>query len=147
MNLAKPKKQASRTRYFGDNVLRCMSPELREKYAPGQRTRAEADEKRQRDTEKEIHAQVRRECLRQKIAVSGAAMNKRSTIEKGHPDLTLMKDNHLLLLELKAEGGRLSTDQIDRIAELKECGNDTVVAYSALEAINAIHAWLARIRH
>lgn len=142
MNLRVRTKE-TRTRPISENLLRCMSPEQRKKY--GQLTSREAQEKWQRDTEKQIHVAVTLECLRQKISVVEPAMTRRSTIAKGHPDMTLLKDNHCLLLELKAEGGRLSTEQIDRIAHLQECGNDTIVAYSAREAIEAIHAWLARI--
>jgi hypothetical protein len=57
----------------------------------------------------------------------------------------LLKDGHHMLLELKTEHGRLSSDQIDRISELEDCGNTTVVANSLKEAIEAIHAWLERI--
>ena len=142
MNLRQPKKQANRTRPISENILRCMSPEQRKKY--GQRTSQEAQEKFCRDTEKQMHVDVRRECLRQRIYVIEAPMHKRSALPKGHPDLTLLKDGHNMLLELKV-ATRLSTDQIDRIAELEQCGNPTVVAKSLEEAITAIHAWLAKI--
>jgi hypothetical protein len=142
MNLRQPKKQANRTRPISENILRCMSPEQRKKY--GQMTSQEAQDKWCKDTEKQMHIDVRRECLRQRIYVIEAPMHKKSTLPKGHPDLTLLKDGHNMLLELKV-ATRLSTDQIDRIAELEQCGNPTVVAKSLAEAITAIHTWLAKI--
>jgi VRR-NUC domain len=143
MNLRQPKKQINRTRPISENILRCMSPEQRKKY--GQLTSREAQEKWMRETEKQMHVDVRRECLRQRITVLEAPMHKKSALPKGHPDLTLLKNGYNMLLELKTEHGRLSTDQIDRIAELEQCGNPTVVANSLADAIKAIHAWLAKI--
>jgi hypothetical protein len=144
MNLRQPKKQTNRTRPISENILRCMTPEQRKKY--GQMTSQEAQEKFCRDSERQMHVDVRRECLRQRIYVIEAPMHKKSALPKGHPDLTLLKNGHNMLLELKV-GTRLSTDQIDRIAELEQCGNPTVVAYNLTDAINAIHAWLSRIRN
>jgi hypothetical protein len=142
MNLANRPK-ANQTRPLSENILRCMSPEQRKKY--GQMTSLEAQEKWARETERQMHVDVRRECLRQRIYVMEAPMHKRSTFPKGHPDLTLLKNGYHMLLELKTEHGRLSSDQIDRIGELEDCGNTTVVANSLKEAIEAIHAWLDRI--
>jgi hypothetical protein len=143
MNLRQPKKQANRTRPISENILRCMSPEQRKKY--GQMTSQEAQQKWCRDTERQMHIDVRRECLRQRIYVIEAPMHKKSELPKGHPDLTLLKNGYNMLLELKTEHGRLSTDQVDRIAELEQCGNPTVVANSSTDAIRAIHIWLNRI--
>jgi hypothetical protein len=144
MNLAKQPKNPNRIRtVVSENITRHMDPEIRKKH--GLLLAEERAEKADRETERQMHVEVSRECLRQRIGMIEARMDKRSTIPKGHPDFTLMKNNQLLLLELKAANGRLSNDQEDRIAELEQCGNQTVVASSTLEAINAIHAWLDRI--
>ena len=141
MNLANRPK-ANQTRPLSENILRCMSPEQRKKY--GQMTNLEAQEKWARETERQMHVDVKRECLRQQIYVIEAPMHKRSALPKGHPDLTLLKDGHNMLLELKVTT-KLSNDQIDCIDELEKCGNPTVVAETLVDAINAIHAWLDRI--
>jgi hypothetical protein len=130
------------TRPLSERILSRMDPETRKKM--GQLTAREAQEKFARDSERQMHIDVRRECLRQRIYVIEAPMHKKSALPKGHPDLTLLKDGHNMLLELKV-ATRLSTDQIDRIAELERCGNPTVVADNLTDAISAIHAWLARI--
>jgi len=144
MNLREQKKNSRRINQpLSDNILKAMSPEDRKKV--GQLTAKEAQQKWARDAERQMHVEVKRECLRQRIGIIEARMDKRSTIPKGHPDLTLMKDNHLFLLELKTEHGRLSDDQLNRIEELKQCGNDTTLANSTKEALEAIHAWLNRI--
>jgi hypothetical protein len=144
MNLAKQPKNPNKIRtVVSEQIKRRMDPETRKKH--GLLLAEERAEKADRETERQMHVEVQRECLRQRIGMIEARMDKRSTIPKGHPDFTLMKNNQLLLLELKAIRGRLSTDQLDRIKELEDCGNDTVVASSTLEAINAIHAWLGRI--
>src|SRR5258705_804114 len=144
MNLAKQPKNPNRIRtVVSENIMRHMDPETRKKH--GLLLAEERSQKADRETERQMHVEVSRECLRQRIGVIEARMDKRSTIPKGHPDFTLMKNNHLFLLELKAGNGRLSNDQEDRIAHLKECGNDTTIASSTDEAIRAIHAWLDRI--
>jgi hypothetical protein len=144
MNLAKQPKNPNKIRtVVSENIMRRMDPETRKKH--GLLLAEEQAEKADRETERQMHVEVQRECLRQRIGVIEARMDKRSTIPKGHPDFTLMKNNNLFLLELKATNGRLSNDQENRIAELEQCGNQTVVASSTLEAINAIHAWLEKI--
>jgi hypothetical protein len=143
MNL---RKQGSKTNYgtrpLSENILKWMSPEDRKK--AGQYTAREAQEKWARETERQMHVDVRRECLRQRIYVIEAPMHKKSALPKGHPDLTLLKNGHNMLLELKVTT-KLSNDQFERIAELEQCGNPTVVAESLVDAINAIHAWLEQI--
>jgi hypothetical protein len=144
MNLRQQGKKTNYgTRPLSENILKCMDPETRKKV--GQLTSREAQEKWARETERQMHVDVRRECLRQRIYVLEAPMHKKSMLPKGHPDLTLLKNGYSMLIELKTEYGRLSTDQIDRIAELEQCGNQTTVANSTREAIEAIHAWLDRI--
>jgi hypothetical protein len=144
MNLAKQPKNPNKIRtVVSENIMRHMDPETRKIH--GLLLAEEQAQKADRETERKMHVEVSRECLRQRIGVIEARMDRRSTIPKGHPDMTLMKNNQLMLLELKAANGRLSNDQEERIAHLKECGNDTVVASTTLAAIQAIHAWLDRI--
>jgi hypothetical protein len=144
MNLAKQPKNPNKIRtVVSEKIMRLMDPETRKKH--GLLLAEERAEKADRETERQMHVEVQRECLRQRIGMIEARMDRRSTIPKGHPDFTLMKNNHLFLLELKAANGRLSNDQEDRIAYLKECGNDTFVACSTDQAIRAIHQWLDKI--
>ena len=58
---------------------------------------------------------------------------KRSTIEAGHPDYTLLRNNKCLLIELKDPPNGLSDMQIARIAELEAAGN-TVYVCTSFEA-------------
>src|SRR6476660_10262085 len=99
MNLAKqPKNPNKIRRVVSERIKRLMDPETRKKH--GLLLAEEEAEKADRETERQMHVEVSRECLRQKIGVIEARMDKRSTIPKGHPDLTLMKNNYLFLLEL-----------------------------------------------
>lgn len=144
MNLAKQPKNPNKIRtVVSENIMRHMDPETRKKH--GLLLGEERAQKADRETERKMHVEVSRELLRNGVCFIEARMDKRSTIPKGHPDFTCLKNGYVLLLELKAGGGRLSSDQLDRIGELDKSGNPTTVASSTLEAINAIHAWLDRI--
>ena len=62
--------------------------------------------------------------------------DKASGIAKGHPDFTLLWDGRTCLIEFKTlKEGKLSQDQIDRIAALETTGTPVRVCTSLEEAI------------
>jgi hypothetical protein len=69
--------------------------------------------------------------------------DKRSTIKRGHPDHSLFHfEARVQFIEMKAPGGTLSADQLQRIAELKARGHDVQICYSADDAIQAVRKYL-----
>lgn len=132
------------TRPLSNNILTKLDPETRKQL--GQLTAREATEKNDRDLERQMHVEVARELYRNRIYFIEARMDKRSTIKVGHPDFTCILKGYVFLIELKVKGGRpLSSDQLGVIDELRQSETEVLVAYSSLEAIGGIHAWLDRI--
>lgn len=83
--------------------------------------------------------------------VREAARFKRMGVRAGIPDyfLHVVKLTHEsitpcggLWIELKAEGGRLSTEQHAQLSHLRICGYATCVAYGWLEAAERIREYL-----
>lgn len=61
--------------------------------------------------------------------------DQKSTIYPGHPDYTIfLPHGRLLMIEMKAPGGRFSPEQIGRIEALRSIGHVVEIAYSADEA-------------
>ena len=61
--------------------------------------------------------------------------DRRSGINKGHPDFTLLWCGQAFLIEFKTLGGKLSADQVERIEELSRAGTRTRLCTSLEEAI------------
>ena len=75
--------------------------------------------------------------------------NKRLGLLKGWPDLFFAEARggfYGLFIELKAEGGRLSREQIEILQKLNDRGYRAIVCYGDSEAISAIKDYLNKPR-
>ena len=70
-----------------------------------------------------------------------AAIFKGVGVVSGVPDIIAIKDGHFYALELKAEDGRLSTNQTAVLARLKECGAICAVAFGLGAALKQLEQW------
>ena len=121
-----------------DHVLRLMDPAERKALGKAGTTSAEAQAKHQRTAEKKIHETVARWLTLHKIPFIHSRMDKASTIRKGWPDFTILCGGRAFCLELKAQGGVLSPEQKQCLADIAATGTPCKVAYSEAEAL----AWL-----
>lgn len=69
-----------------------------------------------------------------------AAILKGLGVVAGTPDIFAIKGGHCYALELKAEDGRLSLNQVETMANLRAAGATCEVTYSLDEALR----WLER---
>ena len=70
-----------------------------------------------------------------------AARLKGMGVKAGIPDVHILKDGRLYLIELKAGRGVLSELQKQRIERLIVCGALCITCRSLDEVMNATHAW------
>jgi len=103
-------------------------------------TAAETNARNEQQLELDMHNEFSRWLTLRKKFVSFIHANpaKRSTIQKGHPDYTVISRNRCLMIEFKVPPNSLSPDQLDRFAELAVAGNDIMVCTSAGDAIHLV---------
>lgn len=70
-----------------------------------------------------------------------ARTDKKSGIQEGWPDVTVVHCSRAWLCELKTPTGRLSPKQVECHAKLKRNGTPVTVARSVGEAVNAVKAF------
>jgi hypothetical protein len=121
-----------------EHFLEKLFPEDRKKL--GQQSAAEAQARYERREERIMHCDFANWLGLRQITYVEAAMHKRSTIQEGHPDFTILFDNRNLMVEFKIEGGRLSPVQLKRIEQLRRSGNKVVVCHSVVDAMKATKA-------
>jgi hypothetical protein len=61
--------------------------------------------------------------------------SRKSTIEEGHPDYTLLRNGQCLMIEFKVPPNGLSDIQLGRFAELEQAGNVAFVCTTLADAI------------
>ena len=134
-------------------MIRGTEPNIRRLMSPEDRAREEA---KQREAEAEYSAE--REKTEQ-LLFSKWLKNERkagtlywinprsdvpSTIECGHPDYTIwVKGYAPILIEMKAEGGKLSADQLKVIGELEALEHHVYVAWNHVQASNIVEFYLS----
>jgi hypothetical protein len=106
-----------------DAVLSKMNPAERKRLGKAGRTRAEITDKQNRDTEKTIHNQWLGFCFSHNIYCTHAAMDRKSTIKKGHLDFECSKNNRVMFIEFKVPPRGLTREQEQEIDRLRACGN------------------------
>ena len=90
----------------------------------------------------DLHAPLARWLREQKLEYVRARSDRRSTIEAGWPDLTILHPQRFpLLIELKTDKGDLSRDQKETHARLRERGFRVHVIRELDKAILLIEAW------
>jgi len=72
--------------------------------------------------------------------------DRRSGINKGHPDFTVLWQGKALLIEFKVPTGKLSLDQIKRQELLSCSGTHTLTLDSLENAIGYLEAWMGEKR-
>jgi predicted transglutaminase-like cysteine proteinase len=124
-----------------ENILSKMEPADRAKLPKQIRlTAAECSANNDRKRELTMHAEFARWLTLRKKVISYIQANptKRSTIQKGHPDFTILYMNRCLMIEFKVPPNRLTPEQIERFSELSAAGNETIVCTSAGDAIQLV---------
>lgn len=112
-----------------------MSPEDRAKLGKGCVTASEAQTKWRRGEERRMHDVVEAWLRRREIPFVHARMDKASTIAKGWPDFTVVYRGRALCLELKAQGGKPTAEQVETLAILEKTGTPCKIAYSEADAL------------
>jgi hypothetical protein len=67
--------------------------------------------------------------------------HRRTRNAPGQPDFSIYKNNRVLLIEFKEPGNKLSQDQIARINELQEAGNEVHICYDLQGALDLTDRW------
>lgn len=116
-----------------DNIRRCMPQQERKKMRL--KTTEEIAEKTAQGQELKLHKQIKSFCWRNNILYIYSRPDRRPTITKGWPDLTLLKDGKGCLIECKAEKGELSKDQIELLPEIAKANVPYLCTESYGEAI------------
>lgn len=121
-----------------ENIRKCMSKESRKAMkAP---TAEEVSEKAARGEELELHKQLEAWCRIYDVQIVHSRTDRKSTIEAGWPDFTLLKDGYGCCIECKAEGGKLSPDQEKKLKDLDKSNVPTLVTASLADAIRFARA-------
>jgi len=104
------------------------------------------DEVRQRSDDK-LERVLQSDCmdyLRQRgvhyVAVS--RFGRRTTLEKGHPDLMFSLRGHMCAVELKCGANKPTTKQIDVLTRIIQDGGWVAVCYTLEEFIAKVREWL-----
>lgn len=120
-----------------DNILRLMPKEMRPLGKAGF-TKEEIEALNDKKTEKNIHDDIESFLRRNSIPYDHSRMDRKTTNKVGDPDFKIYMFNHVLFLEIKKPGGKLSEEQKKRITELEHRGNTVEVCYSYDQAKAAI---------
>ena len=97
--------------------------------------------KRQKEDENELRERIEGFCRRNKIDPDGGNPAKRSRLRTGRPDLVLTKNNRCLWVEFKVRNNKLTSDQYEHIAWLRQCGNYTELIENYPDGIRTITQW------
>lgn len=123
-----------------EHILRLMSDEDRAKLGKAGITAAEAEARRQRRVEKEMHDTFGQWLRMREIYHVHSRMDKPATIAKGTPDFIILHEGKARAVEFKTEEGRLSKDQVEHLEWLTKTKTPWRVCRSAQEAIDWVAA-------
>lgn len=120
----------------GDNVISKVADR---KQLPVKLRTTAADRRVKADSklERQMHNQFSGWLYMRKKLVSKIHPDptRKSTIEEGHPDYTLLCNNRCLMIEFKVPPNGVSNVQAERFAELNEAGNLVYVCTTLADAI------------
>lgn len=129
-----------------NHILKLMPKEDRKPLGKAGFTTEEVTEIYCAKREKEMH-NIFEDWLRlNQIPFIHARMDKKSTINNGAPDFTVMWNNRVVCIEFKMNGGKLSSDQQDFISLLGKSETDVFVCHMAAEAIEIIKRILLKVK-
>jgi hypothetical protein len=119
-----------------ENILKCMRPEDRRKYAKGQLSAEQAMDSFCKREEKKLHKEFELWCLsmRDYLDYSHARMDKPTTLEIGLADFHVWTAHHHCFVEFKSEHGRLSKAQERFITNQLQLGVPILVTTSFVGA-------------
>lgn len=98
-------------------------------------TISEAQEKNDRLLENKMHNQFIQWLRLRGLDFIHARTDRKSTIEKGWPDFSVVYNGNVVMIEFKTQSGKLSEDQENVIKRLMVHGNDVHVCTSVQDAI------------
>jgi len=116
------------------NEFRIMLDRVEDKCSKAQKADAALREE-EASLESELHDQVESFLRRNGIPYIHSRMDRRSTIRKGWPDFTAMRNSRVACVELKTKNGKLSADQQEVVLELQRAGVPITVCSNLMKAI------------
>lgn len=119
---------------LSDNILRCLSPEDRERYAKGQLTSQEAAKKGEVRQEKELHKLYESWLGLHDLDYCHPRMDAPTTIKKGIADFHVWRGIFHCFIEFKTEHGKLSPEQVQFQSRQLALGTPSLVTTSYEEA-------------
>lgn len=123
------------------NIVRCMSPEQQELALADER---KAIAKREKMEQRLFSSWLKMQRGNGKLWFINPQSNCKSTIEPGHPDYTIfLKPGRMLLIEMKVEGGKLSSEQDQAILFLQELDHPVHIVWNHVQAINLVQLYLS----
>jgi hypothetical protein len=135
-----------------DALLRRMNPEGRELMArkrghrngglSSQEARAQADARLERDEQRILAGLLKIKEDAGILVFDWSATNRRVTCRTGMPDFKIYRDGRVLFGEMKADGGRLSPDQVERHHQFLRSGTEVQIWHSADQGYRLILNWL-----
>jgi len=103
-----------------DSFRKCMEPETRKEMKTP--TTDEAVAKAAAGEELKMHNQFEAWCRLNNLPFIHSRTDRKSTIQAGHPDFTVFAGGRVAFIEFKTEAGKLSQEQVNRIAILMDAG-------------------------
>lgn len=128
------------SRFIPPHMRKLMSPEEQAKLEEASQ---KAVSRREREEQKIFNAWLNNQVRERRLYAITPRSDKVSTIRVGHPDYTIFCPGaRMLLLEMKADGGRLSEEQQDCVGRIAELGFQVEIPWSASRAINLVQEFL-----
>lgn len=125
-----------------------MKPEDRRKLGRAGITADECREKYQRGEEKKLQGLIANYLgLRDDIYFETDRMDRKTSGAKGRPDFRICYRGKWIGIEAKVEGGKLSKEQSETLAKIRNAGGVAIVAFglaAVQEALRAIDAEVAK---
>ena len=117
-----------------ENILKRMSPSDREALGKAGQLAENAGVKALRRIEREEQKLSSRWLTLNGIPFYNTRADKRSTVSAGLPDFAIFCDSRILLVEMKAKNGRLSSEQQAMVAAIERRGTPVHICRSMQEA-------------
>lgn len=128
------------------NILRCLAPEVRARELAAQHKAERTYSAKVEKTEQKLFSKWLKPLREQRLLYwINPRSDKPSTIEPGHPDYTIWIKGipQPVLIEMKAAGGELASEQELVIGELEALGQHVYVAWNHVQAINIVQFYLS----
>lgn len=116
--------QARTARAINPKAAQAKDEAARQKWASGE--------------EKSLQDEIQKYAEMRGCYVLRARMDRKSTLNHAHPDLTIWGNGQCLCLEAKANGGRLSDAQTEALGLLSAAGAKAAVVFDLKTAIGLI---------